>query len=134
MKKKNYGRPPIDYKKFRKSKTIPDQSLDIKEIVKRFVRGIPVDVIQRDAVYIDQSEHDLEQMSRMNFADKSAMADDLRVKAEQLKEEHNDRENDRKERAKEQATKKKAKQGAEPKPSSTLDITRLDDTSTKNSG
>lgn len=71
-----YVSPKIDWKKRRKSIAIPDQSMSIQEIVKRFVRGIPVDIIQRDAVYSDQ-DHDLEKLNRMDFAEKAQFAQDL---------------------------------------------------------
>lgn len=48
--------------------------MSIQEIVKRFVRGIPVDVVQRDKVYVDQSEIDLEKASRADFAEKAELA------------------------------------------------------------
>lgn len=58
----------------RKNRVVPDQSMSIQEIVKRFVRGIPVDVVQRDKVYVDQSEIDLEKASRADFAEKAELA------------------------------------------------------------
>lgn len=80
-----YVEPKIDWKKRRKSTAIPDQSMSIQEIVKRFVRGIPVDVIQRRAVYSDQSDHDYEKLARMDFAEKAQFAEDLaQHSAEQL--------------------------------------------------
>lgn len=76
-----YVPPKIDYKKRRQSYAIPDQSMSIQEIVKRFVRGIPVDIIQREAVYSDTG-HDLEKLNRMDFADKAQFAKDLRQRAD----------------------------------------------------
>lgn len=70
----------------RKLRTIPDQSLSIMEIVRRFTRGIPVDVIQRQGVFVDQSEHDLEKLNRMDFGDKAAMADQLQAQNDEVKE------------------------------------------------
>jgi hypothetical protein len=74
----------VDYSKKNKSMTIPDQSMSIAEIIKRFVRGVPVDVIQRQGVYVDQNDHDLEAMSRLDFADKAFMADELRQNAQAI--------------------------------------------------
>lgn len=82
MSRTAYVIPKIDYKKRRKSFAIPDQSMSIQEIVKRFVRGIPVDILQREAVYSDQSDHDLEKLNRMDFADKTQFAKDLRQRSE----------------------------------------------------
>lgn len=120
-------RTPVDFKKVRRGKTVPDQSMSIQEIVRRFVRGIPIDVIKRDGVYIDQSEHDLEQLSRMEFGDKAALADQIQARNEGLVAQHEASEREKKEsaaKAKQEAQKKRADQ----KHSSTLDNTMLNDT------
>lgn len=75
-----YQSPEVDYKRRRPSKTVPDQSLSIQEIVKRYVRGIPVDVVRRKGVYLDQTEDDLEKVARGDFSEKAEYA--------QLKAEH----------------------------------------------
>lgn len=54
--------------------------MSIIEIVKRYTRGIPVDVIQRQGVFIDQNEHDLEKLHRMDFGEKADMADGLKAR------------------------------------------------------
>lgn len=77
-------RTKIDYGRVKKGKTIPDQSMSIHEIVRRFVRGLPTDIVRRDPVYVDQSEHDLEQLSRMEFGEKAAIADEMRANAERI--------------------------------------------------
>lgn len=82
-----YPLPQVDWKKKRPSKTLPDQSMSIQEIVKRFVRGIPVDVPNREAVYIDQSEDDLEKLSRMDFAEKAEYARQLGERANEMRSE-----------------------------------------------
>lgn len=83
MTKRSFVMAVVDYsaEPRLKSKTIPDQSLSILEIVRRYVRGIPVDVVQREPVYSDQTEFDLEKLSRMNFAEKAAFADELKERA-----------------------------------------------------
>lgn len=86
-----YKSPKINYKKQRKSLAIPDQSLSIQEIVKRFVRGIPVDVLQREPVYADQNEFDLEKLSRMDFGEKAEYASNLRDKASKIQADFEDR-------------------------------------------
>lgn len=73
-----YGGPVM------KSRTIPDQSLSIKEIVRRYVKGIPVDVVERTPVYCEQSEHDLEKLSRMDFGEKAEYAAALGQQAAEL--------------------------------------------------
>lgn len=79
--KRIYKPIKVDYKKKRPSKTIPDQSLSIQEIVKRYVRGVPVDVVQRQGVYLDQNEADLEKMTRLDFGEKHEIAATLAARA-----------------------------------------------------
>lgn len=88
---RNYKPPVIRWKDSRPSRTVPDQSLSIQEIVKRFVRGIPVDVVQREAVYSDQNDHDLEKLSRMDFGEKAEYARQLSEQAEGLANEIQER-------------------------------------------
>lgn len=116
----NYVAPVVkDYGKVRKSRTVPDQSLGIKEIVKRYVRGIPVDVIQREGVYSDQNDHDLEKLARMDFADKFMYAEELADRAKKLQDELEERQADQREReasdAKQAADKARETASAEPK-------------------
>lgn len=90
MKKNNriqYSPPKVDYGKMRKSQTIPDQSMSIQEIVKRYVRGVPVDVQQRTPVYLDQSDHDMEMLGRMDFGQKAEYAAALAEQAKQMQAE-----------------------------------------------
>lgn len=87
MRKNNYCIPRIDYGKTRPSIAIPDQSLSIQEIVKRYVRGVPVDVIQRPPVWSDQEEYDLEKLGRMDFGEKHEYAQALSERAEEIKAE-----------------------------------------------
>lgn len=68
----------------RKSKTVPDQSMSIKEIIRRFTRGIPADVIQRPQVFVDQSEFDLERLSRLDATDKAYYAEQMRADNERI--------------------------------------------------
>lgn len=83
----NYKSPKIDYATVKKSRVVPDQSLSVQEIVRRYVRGVPVDVVQRDRVYIDQNDVDMEKLSRMDFAEKLEYASVLADKAKRLKSE-----------------------------------------------
>lgn len=84
MQKNSYTRPKVDFKKRRKSVAIPDQSMSIQEIVKRYVRGVPVDIHKREAVYVDQNDHDLEKMSRMDFGDKHSAAQAMELEAKNM--------------------------------------------------
>lgn len=83
-----YKEPVINYSKVRKSQTVPDQSMSIREIVRRYVRGIPVDVVRREGVYIDQQNDDLEKLSRMDFGEKAEYAQAMASEANRLKDEH----------------------------------------------
>lgn len=78
--------PVVRWSMKRKSQTVPDQALSIREIVQRYVKGIPVDVIQREGVYVDQQEHDLEKLNRMDFGDKAAFAADLKERNQAIVE------------------------------------------------
>lgn len=82
----NYTKPTIDRKRIKPSVAIPDQSLSIQQIVQRYVRGLPVDVLQRKPIYIDQDEHDLEQLSRLDFGEKAELAIMLAHQAKALKD------------------------------------------------
>lgn len=101
--------PKINYSKQRKSVAIPDQSLTIQEIVKRYVRGIPVDVLQRKAVYSDQEDHDLEKISRMDFGEKAAYAAEQAEQAKQLRNELNEKEAEHREAQQRAASEKAAR-------------------------
>lgn len=64
--------------KWGKSQTIPDQSMSIHELVRRFVKGIPADVVQRAPVYNpNNNEVDLERLGRLDPADKAFEASQM---------------------------------------------------------
>lgn len=112
----------------RKVLTIPDQAMSIQEIVKRYVRNLPVDVIQREGVYLDQSEFDFEKMSRADFGEKARMADEFAARAADVEAEYNERVTE--EREKQEAAKKSAKSRDERGAGiDSLDNTMPDDTS-----
>lgn len=83
MEKLNYTPPKVNYGKKRKtSRTLPNQSLSIAQIMDRFTRGVPVDVARREGVNMpDNAEHDYERMSRMDFDEKVAKATEMRDRA-----------------------------------------------------
>lgn len=93
MLKAIHERKVKDFKAKRPSMTVPNQSMSIDEIVKRFTRGLPVDIVQRQPVYLDQVEYDFEKLSRMDFGDKAAFADEMAAKAKRIQAEHNERVN-----------------------------------------
>lgn len=74
-----------------KSMTIPDQSYTVKQLFERFRKGLPVDTLNREAVWntSDESlEVDLEKVGRMSAMDKADYSAELR---ENLKAEIEDR-------------------------------------------
>lgn len=78
----DYGKVPY------KSKTVPDQSMSIHELVRRFVKGIPADVEQRRSVYNpDNNEVDLEKLGRLDPADKAYEAASMHAQNEATKSE-----------------------------------------------
>jgi len=107
----------------RKRVTVPDQSMSIQELVRRFVKGIPSDVIQREAVYNDQSEYDMEKLARMDFSEKAALAAELSAQAREQSDELQARERAR--RAKEHKA-----QNPAPAPQARPVLDPLDNTST----
>lgn len=78
----------VNYKTKSKSErpTQPDLSMTIKEILTRFQRKLPVMVSQRDPVYMDQNEHDFEALARQDFAEKRALADEMKARAQKLEQ------------------------------------------------
>lgn len=70
----------------RKSTTLPDQALTPKQIMERYLKNIPVNILQRDPVFMDQEEHDFEQLNRMDFDEKFAFAEEEGKKAERIKQ------------------------------------------------
>jgi hypothetical protein len=74
--RKTFDRPArkIDYERASKGSTIPDQSMSIETIIKRYVKGAPVDVNTDRGVYLDQNEYDFEKLSRQDFDDKHEFA------------------------------------------------------------
>lgn len=70
-----YKPTKVDYGEAkRKSKALPNKSMHIDEMVRRYARGLEIDVVQKTPIYSEQDEHDLEQISRMDFAQKAAFA------------------------------------------------------------
>lgn len=117
-------------KALRKSVTVPDQSLSIQEILKRYTRGLSINISQREPVYVDQTEFDLEKLSRMNFADKAAYAADMKADAERIIQEAEEKASLR---AQDEADRKEAERKAENEAGKdTLDNTLPDDTRSQN--
>ncbi|AZL82937.1 hypothetical protein [Apis mellifera associated microvirus 35] len=114
-------------KQVNKSAAVPNQSLTVEQIVERFVRGIPVDVVQRKPVYIDQETHDFEKLNRLDFAEKTAMAEQIRAENEAIYSDLQERE-----RAQRESDQRRAEEragGARTAGIEDLDNTMPDDTS-----
>lgn len=119
-----------DFKTKRKSLTVPNQALSIKDIVSRFTRGLPVDIQIKNPVYLDQDEHDFNKLSNMDSVEKSYQATEQRERAEQLKREIESNERAAAE-AKQQENEEKARQQSERNTGiEDLDNTMPDDTDT----
>lgn len=101
-----YHRSPIkkvDYNKVNAGKTLPDQTMSIKEIVSRFTRGISVNAHERPGVYSTQDEYDLEKLNRLEFGEKQAMAHSLAKLVEDTANELDEQEKEAAAAAKEKA-------------------------------
>lgn len=104
----------------RKSTTLPDQALSVQTILDRYTRGIPVNLTQREATFLDQQEVDYEQLSRMEFDEKIAYAQAMQSKAKDIEAQLTAQKQAKDARIKEKAQKKREAeaQKSEPKPSS----------------
>lgn len=128
-----YSPPPVDYKsKPVKSQTKPDDSMSIKELVRRFLKGIPADVIQRQPVYDSESSFDLEKLALLEPADRAFMADEMKRLNEanraELERMYDEAQARKKERGEAKDAEESAQSGIED-----LDNTMPDDTNLKNS-
>lgn len=68
----------------RKLRVVPNQSMHIDEMVRRFVRGIPIDSRRLDMINIEGTEYDLEKLSRMDFGDKDEFSEVMASEAARL--------------------------------------------------
>lgn len=75
--REDYERKPVKGHLARASRTQPNQGLTIRDILERFTKRLPVDVKMYDPVYLDQTEHDLEKLNRMDFDDKIRFGEQL---------------------------------------------------------
>lgn len=109
--KSTYTPAKINYTKPRRpSRTVPNQSLSIKTIMERFSRGIPVNSVKRQGVYVDQDEHDLEKLANASFDEKASMAEHLKAQNERIQSAFN-AEADAKTKAAEAARQKATRTG-----------------------
>lgn len=74
----------VDFAKVAKSRALPNQSMTISEIVSRYVKGLAPDVVQREKVFLDQNEFDLEKLGRLDRADQAYQAREFKERSESL--------------------------------------------------
>lgn len=75
--REDYERKPVKGHSTRASRTQPNQGLTIRDILERFTKRLPVDVKMYEPVYLNQTEHDLEKLNRMDFDDKIRFGEQL---------------------------------------------------------
>lgn len=97
----------VDWKRSRPSQTVPDQSMSVDEIVKRYVRGVPVDLAHHEKVYYDQEEMDLEKVSRLDFDQKAELAAEISARREAMIREARERKAEAQRKAKSEQTERK---------------------------
>lgn len=72
MVRYKYKKPSSKATKFVQSRHVmPKQSMTIREIVERFGRGLPVAVSQREKVFLESNDLDLEKLGRLDPTDKA---------------------------------------------------------------
>lgn len=64
------------------SMTVPDQALDLKEIIRRFAAGIPLDV---GKMPVFDEDNDLPDFSKMDLADRQAYAEQFQEELNEIK-------------------------------------------------
>lgn len=78
----------VDFKRVRVSKhVIPNQSMTMKEVIERFVRGLPLDIKEKPKIYLEQNDYDFEKMSGLDPTEKAYQATEFEAQAEALSEE-----------------------------------------------
>jgi len=103
---------PPSGKPMRKSMTVPSQALTVKQIVDKFLKGIPVDVSKKPVTYLDQDEEDFEALGRMDKADMAFHASEQRAKFERLKSEYEANERSKAEEKQRQESEEKARKAS----------------------
>lgn len=79
---------PVDFKKRRVSKhVVPNQSMTMREVIERFVKGLPLDIKEKPKLYVDQNEYDFEKMSGLDPTEKAYKATEFKAQADDLAEE-----------------------------------------------
>lgn len=77
------------------SLTVPDQAMSLKEILRRFASGIPMDA---GKVPIYDEENDLPDFTKMDLADREALAQEYAEEVREIKERVKERETKRAEK------------------------------------
>lgn len=75
-------------KPFPPSSTIPDQSYTVKELFKRFAKGLPIHQQQREAVFLgEENEVDLHKVALMDSMDKADLSADMAARNRETEQE-----------------------------------------------
>lgn len=77
---------------------VPDQSLTLEEILRRFTRGEPLEIGRTDGVYDDEGEDDLEKVQHMDLVDREEFVDRLKETKKQFEKQEKQRAKDEKAR------------------------------------
>lgn len=99
-------------------KVIPNQSMTMREVIERFVKGLPLDIKEKQKIYLDQVDHDFEKMSGMDLTEKAYQATEFKTAAENLNEDYKAEQkakHERKVKADQDEAVKKAMQAKTPK-------------------
>lgn len=92
--------------------TVPSQSMTIKQIVEKFVKNIPIDIKQRQAVFVSDNDRDLEKLGRLDPADAAYEAAVMRGHNERVRDAFRESERAKNERKTKEEAELKAKQAA----------------------
>lgn len=120
-----------DYKTKQKSMTVPNQALTVKQIVDRWVKGLPVEVSQRQPQYMDQNDRDYSKLAGLDRAEQAYIATEMSEQAEQLGRQVEANQATLEAQEAEEREAKKARLRAK-RHSSNLDNTMPNDTTTEN--
>ena len=109
------------------SRALPDQSLTIKEVLRRFVKGMPVDAVKREPVYQDVGI-DLEKLARADFGEQFELSQQFKQQAQDIEAKAEAQQRQRDEAMKNEAESKRKQKRRKTEPENESDIEDLDNT------
>lgn len=92
-------RVPSGKKCKRAKRVVPRQSLSLDDVMRRYVRGLPIDMKVHEAVYMNRGV-DYERMSKLDFDEKAAIAAEQAAIQQRYKDEQAKLATEREEEAK----------------------------------